>query len=115
MRDDRPPGDPRNNPEERKAWEQHGWVIEREDRDLEDPREWLVDPDAAASRRAATAERGAPAPGGIRFLDIPYEPEESARTKAYVRWKRLNQAAMDTRDRERFGLNRSALPRRQGR
>ena len=30
MRDDRPPGDPWNNPEDRKAWEQQGWVIERE-------------------------------------------------------------------------------------
>jgi hypothetical protein len=30
MRDDRPPGDPSNNPKDRKAWEQQGWVIERE-------------------------------------------------------------------------------------
>ena len=30
IRDNRPPGDPWNNPEDRKAWEQQGWVIERE-------------------------------------------------------------------------------------
>jgi len=30
IRDDRPPGDPWNNSKDRKAWEQQGWVIERE-------------------------------------------------------------------------------------
>ena len=45
-----------------------------------------------------------------RFLDIPYEPEESARTKAYVRWKRLNKAAMDAGDRKRFGLIEVLFP-----
>ena len=38
-----------------------------------------------------------------RFLDIRYEPEESARTKAYVRWKRRNKAAMDAEDRKPVG------------
>ena len=41
-----------------------------------------------------------------RFLGIPLDepestPEENARTQSYVRWKRLNKAAMDACDRER--------------
>jgi hypothetical protein len=34
-----------------------------------------------------------------RLLNIPYELEKSARTKAYVRWRCLNKAAMDAEDR----------------
>ena len=99
MRDDRPPGDPWNNPKDRKAWEQQGWVIERETAfkpnwiDLTQPLSDEPPPLSEEHQRQV-----------CRFLDIPYEPEKSARTKAYVRWRRLNKAAMDAEDRKRFGL-----------
>ena len=103
MRDDRPPGDPWNNPKDRKAWEQQGWVIERETAFKQTPENGWIDLTQPLSDEPPPLSEEHQRQV-CRFLKIPYEPEKSARTKAYVRWKRLNKAAMDARDRKRFGL-----------
>ena len=103
MRDDRPPGDPWNNPKDRKAWEQQGWVIERETAFKKTPENGWIDVTQPLSDEPPPLSEEHQRQV-CRFLKIPYEPEKSARTKAYVRWKRRNKAAMDARDRKRFGL-----------
>jgi hypothetical protein len=98
--DDSPPGDPWNNPKDRKVWEQQGWVIERETAFKKTPGIDLTQPLSDEPPPLSEEHQRQV----CRFLKIPYEPEKIARTKAYVRWKRLNKAAMDAEDRKRFGL-----------
>jgi hypothetical protein len=95
-----PPGDPWNNPEDRKEWVRQGWHVERYAAFKQPPGVDLTKPFPDEPPPLSEEHQRQV----CRFLDIPYEPEKSARIQSFVRWKRLNKAAMDAEDRKRFGL-----------